>query len=324
MNQQTQVIGNGKQEKQIDRLLRQAGRDKLVKWVLDGKPGDKYTFELELCTSSQSASLNAGIIEEIGFEEYKEPVLNSMLVHYGTNEPHHKNNDFIYSVANASALLAVQYLAFGKAGMDLASRLLSGIELHVDFDRKTGLVKYANTNPGLYTSSNAALALADIALGKKDFAEALVKIIENHIGFDKETGLVHTMVDSKSITTSNSALMSYVYNLLGKKEKAEKLVEGIEDYMGFDKGLARHCPEKQHSVLYAYDNAALALAYFALGRGRLADILIRNIESVIGFTTFEDARLVKESTKSSELLAYPNALLALAYMAQEYYDKNTK
>lgn len=318
------IIGNGKQEKQIDRLLRQAGKDKLVKWVLDGKPGEKYTFELNLCPDFQSGSLQAGIVEEIGLEEYKEPVLNSMLVHYSTGEPHYKDDNAIYSVADASALLAVQYLALEEAGMDLASRLLSGIELHVDFDKKTGLVKYGNTNPLVYASSNAALALAYIALGKKDFAKSLVKNIEKHIGFDKETGLAYTMVESKSVTTNNSALLSYVYTLLGREDDALRLVEGIEKYMGFDKGLARHCPEKQHAALYTHDNAALALAYFALGRGEEAEMLIRFIEDTICFESFKGARLVKESTKSSLLLAYPNTLLALAFMAKEHHEKEVK
>ncbi len=334
MNKQTQVIGNGKQEKQIDRLLRQAGRDKLVKWVLDGKPDKKYAFNLNLFSCNQATWLHEGIIEEIGLEK-DENKLNSSLVHcVFDKDPYRSPRTIVYSVTDASALLAVQEfaysLAYGETMENHALGLLSGIELYAGFDKKTGLVRCGNNDVNLYTSANAALALANLAFKEKDpFAQELLENIDEHIGFDKETGLVQEKIKSSNAIASDSALLSYVCSILGRKEDALRLVEAVEEYIGFDKGLVKHCKEKAHTSLHSADNAALALAYFALGRTEEANNLIKNIESVIGFTTFEvdgqlTAKLIKRTDKNPDLFAYSSAMLALAYMAQEYRSWHTE
>jgi hypothetical protein len=91
-----------------------------------------------------------------------------------------------------------------------ARELVDAIEEHIGYDEETGLVKYEVGGDGLYTHSNALLAIAKLGLGKKGEAWELVRAIEKYIGYD-EKGLIRKGVGSSGLYTYTNASLAIAF-----------------------------------------------------------------------------------------------------------------
>ncbi len=316
MNTENQILGNEKQEKSIDRLLREAGKDRVVKEVLEGKKEVKRQYQFEdlpeffnMLKPCERAENLITAVEKYGkFDE------DTGMLEYDAK---------IYLDANAA--LALAYLVIGER--ELGYKLIQRIEEHIKFDDNTGLVNHDNGEDSkILTKDNVLLSLTYFACGMEEKALALIKKIEDnaHFRYFGDGGMLIENTFKEDIIgymTDDSALLSLAYFAYEKGADALKLIKGIENHIGFDddKELVIWRFSSSNDS-YSDDNALLALAYFACGKEYDGLKLIEDIEKRIGFDKRTGLVKIGLSFSDHEPEPYDSLMLALAYMAKAAYE----
>jgi len=171
MNEENRILGKQEEGKSIDRLLKQAGKDKLIDAVVKGKT-EQYQPKHDLPDFFNMFKPDGRAKDFItAVEKYGKFDEDTGMLKY---------DDDICS--NSSAALALVYLIIGEK--ELGSKLIQRIEEHIGFDEKTGLVNHHNQdNDRIYTEDSALLALAYHACGMEEKALALIEKIEDKMHF---------------------------------------------------------------------------------------------------------------------------------------------
>ncbi len=332
-----QILGDRRRGSAIDDLLKKAGEDKLVKGIIGkGKKAKKEKSEyssrpkgFRLLPCAKADSIIRGIENHICFNDDKG------LVHAGIDEESTE-----YTLDNA--LLAAAYLAAGnkKAAKKLIANIEENIEHVVIFDDNYHLFcmdTYKSDNPyeeicdEVNFSANLAMAAAYIAAGKKAKGLELIKEVEGYGGFLKlgkgRKLFGENNIDKYERYSGENALLAYVYSLVGRTDDAMQILEAIEKDIGYDTvdyetGFIRekrwdHEEETKDTALYA-------LACFALGNEERGRKLLRAVWTELEPKSFNDnSMLFKEGFEYGRFLTAPNAAMALALMAEEFYNAGT-
>jgi len=323
MTEQSKILGNPEKKSSIDDLLERAGRDKVVKGVLEGKPKKLINFRFLPCKGAYWAI--KGIEDYIGFAE------ETGLVNIGIGEnglPHTEDN----------ALLAAAYSGFGMK--ELGEKLIAKIEKHVRrvvrygkrfdlFNRdtypKTGFDE-KEISDDIDTCANIAMGVAYISAGKKERGIELISNTEKHGKFMRfgEDRMLFNEGNLESSYTDENALLAYAYSLTGKTKDALEILEGIEKDIGYveETGLIKVNPTYDDKRTKC--NALYALACFSLGHEERGRKLLKAINETMHSKIYDkNAVLIYSSYGESapeDMETAPNAAMALAHMAEQFYN----
>jgi len=339
--EQQQILGDREKGK-IDELLEKAGKDKLVKEVVEkGKEKPKLEKKekdsgkeeysrpkgFKLLPCAEAGSIIRGIKNHICFNK------ETGLVYAGIGE-----ESVEYTLDNA--LLSAAYSAAGNK--KAAKKLIANIEEHIEhvviFDDNYHLFCMDTFKPDepyiercdeVHADANLAMAAAYIAAGKKEKGLELIKEVEEYGGFLK-VGKNRKLFGENNINkyerySGENALLAYAYSLIGKTDDAMQILEAIEEDIGYysveneETGLIR--TKRWDREIETKDTALYALACFALGNEERGRKLLRAVWTEMEPKIFGDnSMLFKEDFEYGRFLTAPSAAMALAHMAEAFYN----
>jgi len=333
----TKILGNQETENLRDRLLRQAGEDKIVKEVIEGKDvpdaadiSKTGLRKLRFKPCKEAEELIEGIEKDIKFYEGE----GSKLISQGRMLEEN-------ILVSDNALLAIAYNILGRHND--ADQIFKGIEENRGFN-DLGLVK-TNTIKSAY--DNILLCMAHYAafLSKRDYyglpkAWDLERAIKANIGFrifDDGSMLVKAGPGEPDIYTIDNILLAFAYLLAGSNENAFKIVNGIDKlrFKRFEQSndTPRGVSKLVNAGAYAGDfdaytshNAMLSILYDVLGRETEALQLQEGFLRIgYDYTGAREGMLIKDNVKykpksdtpiqSKGFFTRDNALAAAAYLA---------
>ncbi len=264
------ILGNGKQQKSIDRLLRQAGEDRVVKEVIEGKntgttdisKTDLHKLKFKPCKEAEE--LIEGIDKDIKF-------------YYGEGSKLASEGRLLESniLVSDNALLAIAYTALGRK--DDANQIFKGIDKDIGFN-DLGLVK-TNTIKSAFDNSLLALAynISVFSGGNMDLllkADDLLRTIGANIGFmmfNDGSRLVKAGPGESDVHTIDNILLAFDYLICDEKENALRIVNGIDKHIRFKN--FEDGTKLVDSGWYAgdfdgntFENTMLSILYTVLGR----------------------------------------------------------
>jgi len=309
---QTKVLGNPEKRKTINRLLREAGEDSLIKGVLEGREGDKteYNLEFELLPCEMADE----IIKKVE-DRLHQLTIDECLVDDGIDkEPGN------YDSGTNAALALIYYV---KNEIAKGHFILEAIQNQIGFKKLRGvkLVKSSewDNDLDLNVPANVFLNLDYWAYGIYDQDFKPIKSMEKYLNAiveDEETGakLVLTSIDTtkQCLFTDDNAALAFGYAYSVMKEDAVKLVNGIEERIGYDdlgSGFIHSSMLDRRWDIE--DNALFALACFHTGK----------YETALRITEIIEGRFEGEHPLGDSYGTRSCVFSALAFMAKAYYEK---
>ena len=192
-----------------------------------------------------------------------------------------------------------------KAFFGKATTLMAAIEKSVP-KRNNGLFGWTPDDNSRCTDANASMALAHLALGRRQDAEELIGSIIRSIS----TGSHYLYMDFSEEYTDSNGLLVTAFIATGRRKDAEALLKNIERSIPKSDGLFWRTPADD--VRRIDSNASMALAYLALGRREDAEELLNKMENSNVLFKGPNGLFYWDSNRA---YVYDNALLAILYLA---------
>ncbi len=328
---ETKMLGNQEEQKGIEKLLKQAGQDKVIEGIVKGEDTAstaKEDFFRRFAKCKKADKLISAIVNS-KFYDKKKRLLKKR--NAGSN------NSYYFTGDNLSTALA--YLAAGNK-KEAGNMIESLISVNGSYKNKGELIVNANykNDAAWNISDNSFLILAYLGIGEKEKAikqyESLNKNINKHVSFGEIcVNTEKTITDVHSLPNASYALASYA---LGNEKEAECIMNYIignipkKDSSHSFEG-HKICPELyvdgvMYWEVYSENNALIALAKMIINENLTgASRIIQGIEKHIEFN--QETGLINRSTDpffNEHHNLEGSALLALAYMAQEFLSSKQK
>jgi len=317
MNKENKILGNPEQEKQIPRLIRRAGEDGLINRVIRGERdlirAEASDFFKQFKHCDKADRLLSKIIIENPAKDKK-----------GLYKATQDGESFYRAYDNISAALIYPVFEDQKGVYHIIERVQEAIGFSEE-----GLILQSRDSPIWDITDNSLLALAYLGLGRKKDALEHIELIKANSRWHESDDYIalNQIEDDNEIITIANASYALALSALGKNKEAEKIMGYIEKTVGEN---IKNFPGLYVNGLYFYSthafdiysscNAMMALAKMAVNKDLDgASKLIGKIEEHIGFD--EKTGLVKHSATEDgdECWIGDSAILALAYMMQEFY-----
>lgn len=322
------MLGNKKEEGKMEDLVRKAKDDPVFKKVIGKANKPKIKVKKTRKRVKKVKSRHIPGLDVLGFAPSPEAkkILRGIEEYIDFDDKSGLVNDTVSDFTQSgeeyeTALLAVAYFANGEKwkGLDLIKR----IDAHRD-------AQELSRHSYFYAHAAAAVALAYLAAERKDDALEIIKDIERG-EFDHETGLFKgydTLADNiPVIRTIDNALLATAYIAAGKRGHGLTLIRNIKKHIGFDSDKPRLFKNKLNDPSSAIvpENAAVTLAYFAAGMPGAGLRLFKDMNTIFHLDeTIKENDLFSYRTfqKNKRIHSEDNILLAIAYMAKEYFENN--
>ncbi len=316
---ETKILGNQEGKKGIEKLLRQAGQDKLINGVIKGKEIPEYNSEradffkqFKNCEKAKKLIL---AINQYGEFNYKEGLFQ------------HKNDgSFYYTFDNISMALACLAMGHKKEADDVIRHLHSVN----GFYGSDGLINNRSKHAGWTILDNSLLILAYLGVDKREKASSLYRALSRnshkHVLYGDKA--ITKEKDSILVETGDNAAYALASYALGYEGEAESIIEYIDEGARSSQvNISRYLKSSLYESstvdddVFIAGNALMALAKMAVKDDlEEASKIIQHIEKLIGFD--KETGLVNHSTEenyNSYSRIADSALLTLAYMMQEFY-----
>ncbi len=318
MKEENKILGNEEERKGMRRLLRQAGEDKLIKRVLgEGeKPADDVEFFKQFKQCQKAWEL-IHAIRNSGYLDVEKGL-------YGQTMQSGKTR--YYACDNISIALA--YLAVGR--IEDAEYLIMNVEKKIGLYKEykgIGLVRTHEESGDLWDiTDNALITLAYLGLDGKNRAMQQIETIEDEATWHNKDDYDWVLFGKDPCSRDNAAFAlalgaiepCYKSSASDYRKQIEQVI-GYDDHAKIPTGLIMH--SNGHSGIFTTDNALLALVQMSVEDNLdKASKLIKGIEKHIGF--HENTKLAYKCQGSLHTTLADSALLALAYMMEEFYKTN--
>ncbi len=321
MKEQTKILGNQEEEKQIPRLIRQAGEDGLIKRIIKG---EKELIKAEASDFFKQFAVNNAKANNLfyGITLSKDKFDNKK----GLYKDIQDGEEFYRAYDSISTAFAYTSIGLWIEANELIRRAHDVIGFNED-----GLIPQCNNGSPIWNIvDNSLLALAYLGLGREKDALEHIELIRANTRWHESDDYIalNQIEDDNEIITMANASYALALSALGKNKEAEKIMGYIKKTVGES---IKNFPGLYVNGLYFYSthdfdiysscNAMMALAMMAVNKDiDGASKLIGNIEKHIGFD--EKTGLVKHSATEDddECWIGDSAILALAYKMQEFYE----